>query len=281
MMKLYCTILLALLSVGLFAADALAQEEPAWPLATRFRSYGDYAESAWEHMPRIGLKHTFLAIPEACEVDATIARLQEHGLTPVVIRGNAELSEESFVEDITAQLAICEKMGVKYMFLSAKRKETPMEVAYQRLRGAGDAAKKHGVIVALETHPDLGTNGDVQVETMKAVNHPNIRVNFDTANVTYYNKNTTALKELEKSIEYVATIEFKDHSEEFETWDFPVVGQGKVDFEAIVALLRKHDYAGPVTIEFEGTEGIKLNEEKTKLAIAESVAYVRSLASFK
>ncbi len=281
MKKKSCTFLVVLLALGLFAADALAQEEPAWPLAVRFRSYGDYAEAAWEHMPRLGLKHAFLSIPEPAEVDATMARLKAHGLTPVVVRGNAELSESTFVADMAKQLAICEKMGVKYMFLSAKRKETPMETAYARLRAAGDAAKKHGVIVGLETHPDLGTNGDVQAETMEAIDHPNIRVNFDTANITYYNKNTTGLAELKKSIGFVATVEFKDHSREFETWDFPVVGQGKVDFPAIVKLLRENNYDGPLTIEFEGTEGVKLTEEQTKLAIAESVAYVRSLTNFK
>lgn len=281
MKKMHFTFLLALLAVGLFAGDTFAQDDPAWPLAVRFRSYGDYAEAGWEHMQRLGLKHAFLSIPGPGEVKATMARLRKHGLTPVVLRGNAELSAETFVEDITKQLAICKEMGVKYMFLSAKRKETPKETAYERLRAAGDVAREHGVIIALETHPDLGTNGGVQVETMKAVNHPNLRVNFDPANITYYNKNTTALDELKKSISFVGTVEFKDHTRGFETWDFPVVGQGKVDFPGIIRLLRENGYAGPVTIEFEGTKGVELTEEQTKLAIAESVAYVRSLTIFK
>jgi sugar phosphate isomerase/epimerase len=279
MTRLLCC---ALLLAGGIAAAAEAVDGPsAWPLAVRFRSYGDYAESAWEHLPKIGIKHVFLSIPEPDDVDATLERLRAHGLTPLVVRGDADLSKESFAEAIAAQSAICEKMGVQYMFLSAKREETPKALAYERLRAAGDAAKKHGVIVALETHPDLGTNGDLQVETMRAVDHPNIRVNFDTANVTYYNKNTTALDELKKSVGFVGTVEFKDHSKEFETWDFPVVGQGKVDFPAIVRLLRENHYAGPVTIEFEGTEGVKLTEEQTKQAITESVAYVRSLGDFE
>ena len=241
----------------------------------------EYAEAAWEHMPRIGISHVFLSVPKAEEVDATLARLKKHGLSPVVMRANAELSEADFVAVMAAETAICKKMGVKYLFLSAKRKDLPYEEAYARLHAAGDAAQKNGVIIAMETHPDLGTNGAVQVETMKAVNHPNVRVNFDTANITYYNKNTTAVDELKKSIPYLATIEFKDHSLGFETWDFPVVGQGKVDFKTIVEMLKAQGYQGPVTIEFEGTKGVALTEEQTKLAIAESVAWVRSLANFK
>ena len=262
-------------------AQQQCADEPAWPLAVRFRSYGDFAEAAWSHLPEIGVKHVFMSVPAPEDVGPTLARLHAHGLTPLVVRANAELSEEGFVEDVAAELGVCEKMGVKYMFLSAKRKETPKEVAYERLRRAGEAAREHGVIIALETHPDLGTNGAVQCETMEAVNHPNIRVNFDTANITYYNKNTSALAEMTKSIGFVGTVEFKDHSLGFETWDFPEVGKGKVDFPAIVRFLRKHGYAGPVTIEFEGTKGIELDEAQTKQAIADSVAYVRTLGNFK
>ena len=257
------------LALALLAGAAPAQETDAgWPLAVRFRSYGDYNEATWTHLPRLGLGHVFMSVPAPEDVAETQAKLAEHGLKPVVMRGDADLSKDTFVEEITPQLAICKKLDVKYMFLSAKRGESPKEVAYARLRAAGDAAKAHGVIIAMETHPDLGTNGNVQLETMRAVNHPNVRVNFDTANITYYNKNTSAVAELAKIIDYVATIEFKDHSGEFETWDFPVLGQGVVDFPKIVRMLKDHGYQGPVTIEFEGTKGITLDESEQKLAIA-------------
>ncbi|MCA9430585.1 MAG: sugar phosphate isomerase/epimerase, partial [Candidatus Omnitrophica bacterium] len=122
-----------------------------------------------------------------------------------------------------------------------------------------------------------GGQVDRHLETMKAIDHPNIRVNFDTANITYYNKNTDACTELKKIIDYVATIELKDHNLEFETWNFPVVGQGKVDFKCILDVLRKNDYQGPITLEFEGIEGVKLNREETLKAIEDSVEYARSI----
>lgn len=269
-----CVVLAVVLSWGLAWAD-----EP-WPLAVRIMSYGKYEEAAWEHLPSIGVKHVFMKVPAADQMEAVMARLKQHGLSVPVVRGEADLSKDSFAAELEPQLAICEKMGVKYMFLSAKRGDAPKEAAYERLRAAGDAAREHGVTITLETHPDLGTNGAVQVETMQAINHPNVRVNFDTANITYYNENTDAVAELKKSLGYVATVEFKDHSCELETWDFPVVGQGKVDFKTIVAMLKQKAYAGPVTIEFEGTKGVELTQEQTLQAIADSVAYVRTLADF-
>ncbi|MCB9784286.1 MAG: sugar phosphate isomerase/epimerase [Candidatus Omnitrophica bacterium] len=247
------------------------------PLACRFASYGEYKDAAWDHLPSIGIKYVFLNVPAPDEVEATIQKLADHHLTPLVIRGETNLSEPSSVQELGEQCAICERMGVKYMFLSPKRHGAPKEVVCERLKQAGDLAKVHGVTIVLETHPDLGTNGEVHLETMKAIDHPNIRVNFDTANITYYNKNTDACTELKKIIDYVATIELKDHNLEFETWNFPVVGQGKVDFKCILDVLRKNDYQGPITLEFEGIEGVKLNREETLKAIEDSVEYARSI----
>ena len=251
------------------------------PLACRSTSYGKYEEAAWTHLPEIGVHYLFLPVPAPDKVEATMKRLKDHSLIPLVIRGNTDLSKDSAVDDLAAQSAICEKMGVKYMFLSPKHGDAPKEAVYERLRRAGDAAKKHGVIIALETHPDLGTNGVVHLETMKAVNHPNIRVNFDTGNITYYNKGANAADELKKIIDYVATVEVKDHSGEFEGWNFPALGEGKVDFRAVLDVLKEHHFAGPVTLEFEGVKGVELNEAQTKKAIADSIAYIRSLAPFK
>jgi len=263
------------------ATNACAADDAAWPLAVRLASYGKYQDAAWQHLPSIGVRYVFLSVPKPEELDSVVKKLKENNLTALVIRGDTDLSKETCVDELAAQLAICEKMGVKYMFISAKRNNAEKAVVYDRLRRAGDAAKKHGVTITLETHPDLGTNGDVQIETMKAINHPNVRVNFDTANITYYNKGTDALTELKKSIDYVRTVEFKDHNHEFETWNFPVVGKGKVDFPGIVKLLKEHGYKGPVTIEFEGVKGVELNEEETKKSIADSVAYVKSIGQFK
>lgn len=267
------------LSVALVVVCSVAAAAP-WPLGVRIMSYGKYQDAAWDHLEQIGVKHVFLNVPAADEADAVMARMKEHGFTAPVVRGEADLSKDSFAHELEPQLKVAEKMGAEYMFLSAKRGDSPKEEVYRRLREAGDMAAEYGIVLALETHPDLGTNGAVQVETMKAVNHPNVRVNFDTANITYYNEKTNAQDELAKSVDYVATVEFKDHNGLKKTWDFPVAGHGMVDFRAIVELLKEHGYAGPVTIEFEGTKGVELNKEETLKAIADSVAYVRTVAEF-
>ncbi|MGW8179893.1 MAG: sugar phosphate isomerase/epimerase family protein [bacterium] len=257
-----------------------AGSEHALRLACRINSYGPFQDAAWSHLPEIGIKYIFLNIPAADEVSGVKQRLSESGLTVVVLRGDADLSQESSVQELEAQLAICQEMDVKYMFLSPKRHGAPKEQIYSRLRAVGDIADTYDVTIVLETHPDLGTNGEVHLETMRQINHPRIRVNFDTGNIHYYNRGTDAPTELEKVLDYVATVEIKDHNGVYEDWNFPTLGQGVVDIPGVLEILWKSGYDGPITIEIEGIKGIEWDEETTKQAIKDSVMYLRSLGRF-
>ena len=251
------------------------------PLAIRIMNYGKYQDAAWTHLPSIGMHYLFLSTPAPDEVASTEKRLADHHLCPLVLRGDTDLGRASSVDELAGQLAVCERMGVKYMFLSPKHTGVSKEVAYERLRRVGDIARKHGVIVALETHPDLGTNGAVHLETMKAINHPNIRVNFDTGNITFYNHGADAVSELKKIIDYVATMELKDHCGQYKVWNFPVLGKGVVDFPGVLKVLETHGFRGPITMEVEGVQGVEMSEAQTRRYIAESVAYIQSLGHFK
>lgn len=261
-------------------ANSQTGEEP-FRLACRLANYGNDLDAGLEHVRDMGLHYVFMSIPKPEEVDGTLEKMKALGLEILVVRGDTDLSKETSLEELRVQFETCGRLGVKYMFLSPKRHDAPFEVIYDRLRQAGDLAAKHGVILVLETHPDIGTNGEIHMATMKAINHPNVRVNFDTANITYYNRETNAVSELEKCIEYVTTLEVKDHNGEFETWNFPALGEGIVDFPALFKVLRAHGYSGPITIEVEGVKGVEWTLDDRKKALETSVAYLRGIERFK
>ncbi len=283
--KIALAVLVAVLMLGAGKAEppAAAETGPsgAWKLACRLASYGKFQAEAWSHLPSLAVRHVFINVPEPGEVAALQKQLQAHRLTPLVVRGHADLGQAGCIDVLAGQLAICERLGVRYMFLSPRHDGVSKEVACERLRRAGDLARRHGVVIALETHPDLGTNADAHLETMRRIDHPNVRVNFDTGNITYYNAGADVVAELKKVIGYVATVELKDHGGRPKAWDFPALGRGKIDFPGVLEVLRQHHYSGPVTIEVEGVEGKPWNVDETKRAIADSVAYLRKLAAFE
>ena len=269
------------LTVTAASPPARPDEPEAWPLACRLSCYGPYQDAGWAHLGTIGVRHVFLPVPAPGEVAALRKRLAQNHLTPLVFRGQTDLGKPDCVEELAVQLATCEAMGVHYLFLSPKHTGVDKATACDRLRRAGDVAKRHGVVITLETHPDLGTNAAAHIKTMKRIDHPNVRVNFDTGNITYYNPGGDAVAELARVIDYVGTVELKDHDGVPQGWNFPALGRGKVDFAGVVRVLKDHGYRGPITIEVEGVRGQTWNEEQTKQVIAESVNYLRRLATFR
>ncbi len=251
------------------------------PLALRLSNYGEYEAAGWTHLPTLGIHYVFLDAPPAAQIPALQQRLSTHGLRPLVLRGQTDLGRDTWAAELEAQLAVCRELGVRHLFFSPKHTGLDKPAAYQRLRVAGELARKHDVIIVLETHPDLGTNAQAHRETMREVNPPHVRVNLDTGNITFYNQGTDAVRELEQIIDYVATVELKDHSGRYMEWNFPPLGKGVVDFPAILKLLEKHRFPGPITIEVEGVKGVKMDENQTKQYIAESVKYIQSLGNFQ
>ncbi len=290
-MESLSVVFMALLLLALVLCPHLAQADeeetsvsegpPPLRLACRIANYGEYQDAALAHIKEMGLNYVFMSIPKPEEVDDIRAQLEAHELEVLVVRGDTNLSTEASVAELAEQVKTCKRLGVRYMFLSPKRHDAPREVVFERLRRVADIAAEHDVFIVLETHPDLGTNGDVHVETMRAINHPNIRVNYDTGNITYYNQDTDAVAELKKCLDYVVTVEVKDHNGELESWFFPALGEGIVDFPAFFQVLRDRNYAGPVTLEVEGIKGVEWTLADRKKAMADSVAYLQGIENFR
>jgi len=129
----------------------------------------------------------------------------------------------------------------------------------------------------IETHPNLVTNGTVGRETMERVNHPNVRINWDTANVYYYNDGVDGIAEMKKLIEFIGAVHLKDTNGRPKTWHFPALGEGIVDFKEIFRLLNARGFNGPFTMEIEGVEGESLDRAATEDRVARSVDHLRRL----
>jgi inosose dehydratase len=170
---------------------------------------------------------------------------------------------------------VAEILGAKRIFVSVHAGDLDRKIAYQRLRSVGDVAAEAGVIVMLETHPDMATNGDVARRTMEAVNHPNVRINFDTANIYYYNKGVDGVVEMKKVLDFIEGVHLKDTNGKFGRWYFPTLGEGIVDFRQVRELLNGRGFFGPFTIEIEGIKGENLTLEQTLERMEKSVQHLR------
>lgn len=244
-------------------------------IACNIGSYRQYRDTAYAHLAKIGLTNVELPCPQPDQVENVQKDLSEYGLTATSLTVQCPIEQDSVVAQFTQSLDTVAQMDVHTVFTSVKAGELDRTLVYDRLRQIGDAAQTRNLTIVMETHPDLITNGDIARETMEAINHPNVRVNFDTANLYYYNKNITATGELDKIIDYVAAVHLKDTNGEFKTWHFPALGEGVIDFPTIFSKLSAKEFNCPYTFELEGIEGETLNQEDAEARVANSLTYLQ------
>ena len=246
-------------------------------IACRYSSYGPFAARAYEHVAALGLRHMEIVVPAADEIDGTAAALRAHGLAASSMHGECDLSRPDVAERVAALMPAFAALDCRLMFASVRRGELPAETAYVRLREAGEAAGAHGVTIALETHPDLMTNAEVALQTMRGVDHPHVRMNFDTANLYFYNRGVDCIEQLRRVVRYVAAVHLKDTDGGYRHWHFPALGEGIVDFAGLFEVLDQAGFDGPCTLEIEGLEGEEKTEQIVCDRVAASVNHLRKL----
>ncbi|MFP4354791.1 MAG: sugar phosphate isomerase/epimerase family protein [Phycisphaerae bacterium] len=247
--------------------------------ACRISSYGRYVEQGWSHLGELGIEHVEVLVPRSEEEKARLRRrLADSGLSVSSFQTPCDVDCIDPGETIRPLLETCVEFDVQVAFVSVKPgPDVDFATACQRLRYIGDVAAGLGIAVTIEIHPPLATNGSTALRTMQQVGHPNIRINYDTGNIYFYNRRLNAVDELAKVVDYVASVHLKDTSGKYRKWQFPALGRGVVDFEGVFSLLDRREFLGPYTLELEGIQGKRYSLEGRLAYVARSVEYLRSI----
>ena len=146
------------------------------------------------------------------------------------------------------------------------------------LRSIGQTAADCGIVVCLETHKGPTENAQAMLNIIGDVDHPNIRLNFDTGNIAYYNRDFDPCDELEKVKHLVRNVHVKDNRGGFEDWYFPAVGDGgHVNFVRVRKIMEEIGYDGAYTIEIEGIGGeAEPSLEARHERVARSISHLRA-----
>jgi sugar phosphate isomerase/epimerase len=201
----------------------------------------------------IGITHLEIVMRDPGQTVDDVRRLLDPlGMQVASLHAPSPIEDDAVFTMIEDYARRATALGAKSLFVSVHTGDKPREWAYPRLRRLGDVAGEFGVALAMETHPNLCQNGDEMRQTMEAVDHPCVGVNFDCANVYYYNRDVTAAGEIAKVAKWVKSVHLKDTDGGFESEHFPVLGRGVVDFGAVFATLAEVGFHGPYTLELEG-----------------------------
>ena len=116
-----------------------------------------------------------------------------------------------------------------------------------------DHARRNRVVLALEIHGTLTATGRKSIDLIRKVNHPNVKINYDTGNSLYFG-DIWPYEDLMEALPEVAHIHLKDKIGGKGVWNFPPIGSGEIDFRRILDSLSAADFLGPISIEIEFTE---------------------------
>lgn len=182
------------------------------------------------------------------------------------------------------KLDLASHFGVKFIVTDAgiANDEGERRQIYANLREVGDYAAKLGITVCFETHRGLCVNHREMLRVMADLDHPRLRLNFDTGNILYYNENVQGEVALAKACHLVKHVHLKESSGRFGDWHFPALGTaGGVDFLRAYQIMRDCGFKGPWSIEIEGIEGEpELSPAQFHERVVESVRYLRTLGYF-
>jgi len=133
----------------------------------------------------------------------------------------------------------------------------------------GQLAKEKGITVAFETGQETADLLKLTLDELKA---PNLRVNFDPANMLLYEKGDP-IRAVETLGPYIRSVHVKDAvmTKVPGTWGDEVpLGKGQANIQKFIQTLKKVGYQGPLCIEREVG-----NQEQRVADIAHGIRYLK------
>lgn len=187
------------------------------------------------------------------------------GWIPAATR--AEREKRTYeISDFAAAIGV-KSIALHVGFVPENHSDPDYIAVRDMVRRVADYAARHGQTFALETGQEPAK---VLLKFFEDVNRPNLRINFDPANLILYGSGDP-IEALSLLSKYVITVHCKDGN--WPPKDKPgalgtemALGKGAVGMERFIAKLKEVGYKGPLTIERE-IEDQKQKIEDVKMAI--------------
>lgn len=268
--------------------------------ANAYNKYG--IDAALIGASRSGLRHLELtAVPGKSdflradmterEADEAKALLARSGVEIVTLASHTNLLDAEGLGVMRKNLRLAERLGVHFVVTSVSYHPTgtldgdeaqaeanrEAEATYvESLQEVSEIAADHGVRLGIETHGFECPSGREVLRLVDLVDRPNVGINYDTGNVVYYS-GTAPYEDLEGCLHKVFGVHLKDKIGGSRVWNFPPIGQGELDMQRIMSILR--GVSGiPISIEIEFTPEGSSGPEEVHQAFTDSVAHLRALA---
>ena len=212
--------------------------------------------------------------------------LEQRDLEPVGMSGHCNLMDENRLGDFVDNLQLAAFFGCRYLVSSIGEAHLKDEALASNQEVASRVAdlvpllEKNHLTLVLENHGDHGT-GAILREIVGMVDHPLVRINYDTANAVFYGKDSVTdgasmLKDLSGCAGDVAYMHLKDKAGAQKEWNFPAPGKGMLPLKEALGILESSGNSCPVSVEIEFTPAGPKDLCEVDQAAADAADFLRS-----
>lgn len=270
--------------------------DPASPIVAAspncFLDYSPFV--AYRELSALGIRNVEVPAPpggsdaafvpelmEPADLERLKERFQRLNLAAVSVGAYCDVTQPRQAGALKRRIDFARSLGAQNVVTDATRRDALDRDERRKLANAlrylGDYAADRGIRIALETHGGVTRNGALAGEVLDAVDHPAVGVNYDTGNIYYYNDDLDPAEDVKQVADRVVQVHLKDTAGGKGEWQFTALGEGRVNFPAIIAVLRGVGFAGPYSLELEGRQGSDLNRAGHRAEVQKSLAYLRAI----
>ena len=204
----------------------------------------------------VGQGHHLSISMDDAAIDAVRRKLDRHGLSVSGLNGNIGLMTEQRAADTKNALSLAKTLGagiVTNTIAGPGSHEEDLDLFMAQIGGIAEHAEQVGVTLAIEVHGDQTGNGQLISKVIQRVDHPRVKINYDTANCVFYG-DAWPYEDLQVAVPDLAQIHLKDKIGGKGVWNFPAPGSGEVDFKRVLDILDEGGFRGPMSVEIEFDE---------------------------
>lgn len=224
-----------------------------------------------------GLDHSdggYPVEPSLAEADRIKNIIDKHGLGAGLVYGARTATDDAdalcrwidFAAAIDCPLLVWVGVGGYRKFPNEPLTEEQLDEKHrpfvEKMKVVGERAAEKGITVTLKPHTGNTATGPVLKKTLQDIGSPAFKACLDPGNVRYY-EGVSPEEDIEPVLDQTAAVIMKDHRGERANGDFPIPGEGDVDFPRILKRLHDVGYSGPLVVErIDGADGGNLTVEE-------------------
>ena len=248
-------------------------------------------EVALDELAALGVRHVepasvdkifqHLVEEDFCDRRATWLRseLAARRLGCLSLSAHMDLTGPEAVERFHRRLAFARNIGARCVNTIAGP-AGKLEEFRKNIVVIADRARDLGVMIALENHGDLLDREQQVLDFIREVNHPAVRVNYDTGNAWYYSKGAiNPVDELALLAPVVAHVHVKTPKIVDGLLRWVALGDGELDLPGLARVLKERMRGVPVSYELSPRQRSRNFEPRWRTPEVPALSDLRDLIS--